>query len=420
MCIYFMWSIDDLHEFHWITIGVIVSAMALTAVLGIAVHSFFKKIEIQPHTPETIPISPITGGVSFFVIGIMLFTIAWILQEIRRIGGTGSFTEVMNRFHSIHSYSTNEIGHFPGPLNQLVDLTKVIFFVFGFNLIRFFSKISLGQKVINFLVLGLCAIEMLLNAQRTDLINYSICCFMVFHLLRIQKEGGYRQYRFKSLLRIVFLAGAVMGIFFLTKSFVGRTSKNETLNVVDYIAYYTGSQYICLDKYFKNPPAPSNIWGKETFYRFIWFMINHKLINIPPYIGHLEFRPVGGGFTNNVYTSLRMYHYDFGWVGMLFLHSFSIVILSILYEYTKKKRSNLSILIFGLMYYTIVMSFFFERFYSNIFSTNFIKILAETLIVYELLIRKRIKLVFRRTEKISCLRTFKCMETNVVGGKGGR
>ena len=211
-----------------------------------------------------------------------------------------------------------------------------------------------------------------------------------------------------------------MGIFFLTKSFVGRAGQNNTLNIMDYCAYYTGTQYICLDEYFQNPPIASNIWGKETFYNLISFLIRYNLINIPPYIGHLEFRPVGGGFTNNVYTSLRLYHYDFGWIGMLFLHSLSVIILSVFYEYTKKKRSNLSILIFALMYYTIVMSFFFERFYTNIFSTNFIKILAETLIVYELLIRKRIKLVFRRTEKISCLRTFKCMEPNVVGGKGGR
>lgn len=418
MCIYFMWSIEAPHEFHWITIGVIVSAMAWTTVWGIVIHTLFRKVEIQPHTPETILVSPITETVSFLVIGFLLFTIAWLLSEIWRIGGlSGSFNEIMNRFHSLHSYSTDEMGDFPWILNQFVDLTKIIFFLFGFNLIRFFSQFSLRQKMINFLVLGLCAIEMLLNGGRTSLVNYSINCFMLFHLLRIQKEGKYKQYHFKSLLRIAFLVVIVFGVFFLTKSFVGRSSQNETLDIVDYIAYYTGTQYICLDKYFQNPPVASDVWGKETFYSLISFMIRYKLVNIQPYIQHLEFRSVGGGFSNNVYTSLRLYHYDFGWTGMLFLHSLSIIILSVYYEYTKKKRSNLSILIFGLIYYTIVMSFFFERFFTNIFSPNFIKVLVETLILYELFIRKRIKLVFRSPIKIRGLQTFKGLKANAVGSK---
>ena len=395
MCLYFMWSMNAFYIFHWITICAIVSAMMLTTALGIAVHIIFNKVEIRPHTPETVPISPIKGMVSFFITGILLITIGWLLQEIRRIGGTsGSFSEIMHRFRSVHAYSTDENGAFPWLLSQLTDLTKIIFFLFGFNLIYFFPILSLGQKMINFLVLG-----MLLNGARTPLVNYSINCFMLFHLVRIQKKGKYKQYRFKSLLCIALLLGAVMGVFFLTKSFVGRTGQNNTLNVMDYCAYYTGTQYICLDEYFQNPPIASNIWGKETFYNLISFMIRYKLVDIQPYIGHLEFRPIGGGFYNNVYTSLRLYHYDFGWIGMLLMHSLSIILLSVYYEYAKKKRSNFSILNFSLIYYTIVMSFFYERFFTNIFSMNYVKVLVETLIFYELFIRKKVRFTFRGTVK---------------------
>ena len=47
MCIYFMWSMDALHEFHWETIIIIITAMGLTSLIGITVHSSFKKIAVR-------------------------------------------------------------------------------------------------------------------------------------------------------------------------------------------------------------------------------------------------------------------------------------------------------------------------------------------------------------------------------------
>lgn len=89
--------------------------------------------------------------------------------------------------------------------------------------------------------------------------------------------------------------------------------------------------------------------------------------------------------------------YDFGWVGTFVLHGVSMIFLSVFYEYVKRRRGNMGILIFGQMYYTVVMSFFAERFFSNIVSLNYIKQLLMLLILYELLIRKRIRFKFRRT-----------------------
>ena len=188
-----------------------------------------------------------------------------------------------------------------------------------------------------------------------------------------------------------------MGGFFLAKSFVGRAGRNNYMNPVDYLAYYTGTQYIAFDQYLQHPPYSNNIIGKETFYNLNQFLINYKLVDIPPYIVHLEFRSVGAGFTNNVYTFLRAYHHDFGMVGMLILHVLSVFLLSFFYEFVKKKRGSLGILILSQMYYTIVMSFFAERFYSNVFSLNYIKQLVMMVFLYEFFIRKRIRFKLCRT-----------------------
>lgn len=401
MCIYFMWSMDALYDFHWETIVIVALAMGITAAIGIAVHYLFKKIEIQAHMPESVALSPISGSILVLFVGVILFTIMWLLMEIRRIGGTsGSFFEMMKRFHDINSYSTDATGRLPWLLNQLLTLLRILFLIVVFNLIRFFKVLTATQKCANFFILVLCCFGLLLTGGRTPVINQIIGCFMLFHLLRIQKNGKYEPYRFKTLVHIVLLLIVVMGGFFLVKSFVGRAGRNNSMNPVDYLAYYTGTQYIAFDQYLQRPPYSSSIIGKETFYGLNQFLINYKLVDIPPYIVHLEFRPVGAGFTSNVYTFLRAYHHDFGMVGMLTLHMLSILLLSFFYEFVKKRRGSLGILIFSQMYYTIVMSFFAERFYSNVFSLNYLKQIVIMVVLYELLIRKRIRLKFRRTAHV--------------------
>lgn len=395
MCIFFMWSMNAPYEFHWKTIGIIMSAMALTTVLGIAVHHLFRKIKIHSLTSKSAYATPISPMICFLCIGVIICTIIWQLAEIRRIGGsTGSFVKIMHDFHAVNSYSTDEAGRLPWILRQLLALMQVIFLIFSFNLIRFFNVLTFYQKCINFGLLGLCCISLLLMGGRTSVINLLISCFIIFHLLRIQKEGKYTQYNFKFLFRIALLLIGIMAGFFLTKSFVGRNGINETMNPINYLAYYTGTQYIALDQYLQEPLGVNTIWGKETFYAMIQFLIKYLSIDIPEYIVHLEFRPVGSGFASNVYTFLRVYHHDFGIAGMYVLHSISILFLSVFYEYVKKRRGNLGILIFGQIYYTIVMSFYTERFFSNIFSVNYIKQLVMLIALYEFFIKMRIRFAF--------------------------
>ena len=355
----------------------------------------------DPHTPESVAISPIPNYISLIIVCFILITIGWLLVEIRRIGGTGIFSVVMNRYRALNNLSTEEEGRLPWLLNQFINLIHVLFWLYGFHLIRFYSKLSRLSKVLNFIILCGCCMALLLSAQRTPAVHDMIACFIMFHLLRIQKQGGYRVYRMKSLVRIVILLVLLFAAFFLSKKFIGRIEKTSEMNAAEYIAYYTGSQYIAFDKYLQHPPYPSGVFGKYTFRNINRFLIQYGFTDMPPYTGHLEFRSVGGGYTSNVYTFLRVYHYDFGELGTYILHFLSIFLVSLFYEYVKKKRGNIGILIFSVIYHTIVMSFFTERFYSSLIGLSYVKMFLELLILYELLVRKRIRLVFHQSNQIT-------------------
>ena len=399
MCIYYMWAFDAPYRFHLDSIAIILSCIALSVGIGILAHQIFRGVKIHSKTQAEIAVSPIPEMSSIFILAFTVLVVVWQLMEVRRIGeGTGSFIKSMFVFHSLQYRSTTGEYDQPFLLRQCIVLVKAIFVLYGFDLIRFYSILSLREKIIHVTVIGLCILSGLLSGGRSGTVNHLIACVMLFHLLRIQKNNGYKQYSFRFLIRMIVIVCVFLWSFAAVKSFVGRGQQSLS-NPLDYVSYYTGTEFITFDMYLKNPPYPSKIVGKETFYTLNQNLRNWGLLDIPRYVVHLEFRPVGGGETTNVYTLFRSYHYDFGLVGVYFLHIIVSVFMSVFYEYVKKRRGNIGIIAFSLMYYSIVLSFFAERFFSTVVSFGFLKELIPALVLYELLIRKRIRFVLRDRQR---------------------
>ncbi len=396
LCVYFMFSMDAPHTFHWDTILMIMCAMALSMTIGAVIHWIYSRVEITPYDEESISISPISGFVNCFIIGVVSVTIVWLLTEVRHIAGSSnSFFDMMHSYRMTSSYSTDSDSQLPWLLRQLYSLIRILLLVYTFNIIRFYKELSFSQRIMNVFIIILCGLGLLLNGARNKLIIQLIAGLIMFHLLRIQKESGYKKYDFKVIIKIMTVFVMILVMFYITKSFVGRNSRNEKMNAVDYISYYTGTEYIMLDDYMQHPPAASDIFGKETFYFLNQFMATHGLSDSPLYIRHLEFRNVGAGYRSNTYTFLRAYHHDFGMPGVFILHGISMIFMSVFYESVKKRRGTLSILIFSELYYCIVLSFFQEYAFAEVFSVSFIKMIIMLLALYEVLFRKGFRVVFQ-------------------------
>ena len=90
----------------------------------------------------------------------------------------------------------------------------------------------------------------------------------------------------------------------------------------------------------------------------------------------LPFRTVNGFNLGNVYTMLYPLVYDFGYMGTLFLVMLMAFISQILYERCKTdkfdNKPSIRILIYSYVFPTIVLSFFGNIFYNQIFNINFI------------------------------------------------
>lgn len=378
-------SID--YTFHLNTVLLITSSMALSVLIGAVIHDVFIRIKVRQPSQRSQRAVPISGPKSILPLVIIAVTIMLMVLQIYRVTGSrGELSDAMVTYNWLNSHTTELDARTPPLLRQLQHVVYALFIVYGFNLIKFFEILPKLKRVSNIVIIVLCALCELLMGARSAAINNIVACVVMFHLLRIQKMGKYKTYTLKFIVKIAIFGVVILWLFAASRALVGRsTSKGAFFH----ISFYIGSGILNLDTYLQNPIYNNDVFGKYTFFNLIANLRNFGA-DIPLYTVHQEYRTFQGISMGNVYTFLRIYYADFGIVGVYVLHALVTVIMSTFYEYAKKKRGNECILLFSMMYYTVVLSFFAERFFSNIISITFAENVVFVLLLYRMLFRKKV------------------------------
>ena len=362
------------------TVGVIVSALSITVGVNIWAHGCFQRVRVQPWSGRATPIPVWVSAGLLAALGVVLVV---MLAQIRRIGGGGSFASAMVIFRAKNAYGVDLADQLPGWVRQMLNASAVIAFLYLFHLIWFGRRLGRLHLALNAAVLAACVTVSLLTGGRFSAMTMVVAGAVLWYMLR---SGGPRGVRLKTLFWVMMAALAVLYGFYAVKALVGRQSDQT---VVEYITHYAGGGIPGLDLYLKDPPAPSGIWGKETFYALNNGLRKLGLLDIPYYYIHHEFRQSGGVSVGNIYTALRDYHYDFGMVGMYLLHTVFSVAFCFYYEYQKKRRSHLGILVWAMVYYCVVFYPISNSFFASVVSFGFGIRLGLLVFLYLLLIRKK-------------------------------
>lgn len=213
-------------------------------------------------------------------------------------------------------------------------------------------------------------VSMFLSTGRTGFIRVLTVVFVVgtmvysyTHVLRIGK-----------FFKIGILVFAVLLIVFFQ---LGKaTGKSQIFSPFDTISVYAGSSIGALNEYLKNPSSFSEgLFGGETLYGLrYWARLFNK--NIVSTKIALPFTYVKGGYNTNVYTALRRYINDYGFIGMYLIQFIKGVIFgSWSYSLRKNKRIGLSLILYGYFMYDIVLQSIEENFLRELFTTAQIFIL---------------------------------------------
>ena len=362
------------------TVGVILGAVSITVGINVWAHGCFQRVRVPAWSGRESPVPVWVSAVILLALGAVLVV---MLEQVRRIGGGGSLANAMVIFRAKNAYGIQLSDQLPGWVRQLLNGSAVVAFLYLFHLIRFGRRMGKTNLVLNLLILAACVAVSLLTGGRFSAMTMGVAGAVLWYMLR---SGGPRGWKLGTLLRVMAAALAVLYGFYAVKTLVGRQSE-ETL--VEYITHYAGGGIPGLDLYLKDPPAPSGIWGKETFYSLNNGLRKLGLLDIPYYYIHHEFRQSGGTSIGNIYTALRDYHYDFGMAGMVLLHTLFSAVFSFWYEYQKKRRSHLGILIWAMVYYCVVFYPISNSFFASVVSFGFVIRLGLLVLLYFVLIQKK-------------------------------
>ena len=361
------------------TVTLIVGALALSVGINAWARACFQRVRVQPWQGQAVPI-PLWGSAGILlVLGAVLLV---MLAQVRRIGGGGSLAAAMAVFRAKNAYGLSLSDQLPGWVRQLLNLSAVVAFLYLFHLIWFGRRLGRLGLALNAAILAVCIGVSLLTGGRFSAMTMVVAGAVLWYMLR---SGGPRAWKLGTLLRVMLAVLAVLYGFYAVKTLVGRQSEDT---LVEYITHYAGGGIPGLDLYLQDPPAPSGIWGKETFYSLNNGLRKLGVLDIPYYYIHHEFRRSGGASIGNIYTALRDYHYDFGLGGLLVLHTAFSVIFAFWYEYQKKRRSHLGILLWAMVYYCVVFYPISNSFFASVISFGFVIRAALLAVLYRLLIQR--------------------------------
>ena len=114
------------------TVAIVVSALALSVVINATIHHVAQKTNFVLKVKEE---SKINRKITVCVLILQLFVVAIMLQQVRRIGGSGSLASVMVLYRAKTAYGTNLSDQLPGWIRQLLNFSSVLSYINLYNML---------------------------------------------------------------------------------------------------------------------------------------------------------------------------------------------------------------------------------------------------------------------------------------------
>ena len=261
-----------------------------------------------------------------------------------------------------------------------------------FNVIYNFKNTGKLYKLLNCAIIALWIILFFLQGTRYDVFSMSVAAFILWYISRIHDTGVYQRLQIRQLAKIIIFAVILLYGFYVIKDLVGRRSEQT---MMEYLTSYLGGSIPLFDSFIRDPVHDLKIFGQETFMSINNGLIRRGIIHSSICSYNKEFRSINGVDIGNVYTALRDYYHDFGFIGTIILHTIFSSIYSWLYEKQKVRGNYFETLVLARIYYCVVFYMFSNSFYARIISISFLEEVAVMWILFKLLIEKKVRFKFK-------------------------
>lgn len=339
---------------------------------------------------------------TLFVSAFMLVIMYQYYKEISYIGEVGRSIYSIKTYPLLWYVKNIDTGM---SVNFITSNLVDIGFVFSYLYIYFFIyNVTKTHKVKKYLIylipIMIYAIQSVMFGGRTGLLQMvTLIIVLKYYIEAGIKKEKYSKIFKNNLKKIVPALIVVLAVFWYLNDVSGRVA--TTMSPVYYISLYVGSGIKNLDT-FLNDFQWKNFgkgFGWETFSGIYSFLKHFFNISYDGLV--LEYQDsINGLFMGNVYTSLRRFYHDFGYIGVIVLPFIMGCVISSFSKGTRKIMENLSVdskwtseaktITYGILVYSIVLFFIEDFFFMNVISLNLILKIIELYIANWLLLQLKI------------------------------
>lgn len=331
----------------------------------------------------------------FKIFALMLFDVlvmAWHYKYIKSIasayGMTQSFSSITNAYRQYSLYESS-VYHFSEPFllelfSRVETYSAYIFLYIFVNNIIVTKKIK--KNILYSIPIIMFIIDSVLYASRGRLLYVIAATVILSYVLKNRRLNWMNKASIKFVIKIIIAFIVLLGGFVALRTVVGRSMGTlATEDPIYYVTVYTGGPIQLLDMYLQSPAEHSSIWGYETFSELNNYLGSKFGISELVYSTHLEFRYSNGLCVGNVYTALRSYISDFGYIGLTVLIVICSSFYSIFYNIIKSNRKNMKFDFLLLVYAYMIQGVFMFSIAERPFSTYFTPGIITTLVMMWLL-----------------------------------
>lgn len=314
---------------------------------------------------------------------IIILTGILLILEIKRI--CNFYGYYSNNLASLLSFYRNKTGLFSNALaqdgidinfvvKQMLKVSNVICIFFMYILVNNFFANAKKRSLLKWMlpILITLFITLLSSGGRSIFMHMMVALCMIF-LLMFRQKNGFHQSK-KMLLYIGGAFVTAIALFYILLPLVGRSTNTKFL---DYITFYIGTPIPSFQLFLDNPPAP-DIIGSETF-SGVYYVLDK--------VGIIDFFRTGShewvnfnGLGSNVYTSLRRYYFDFGFLGVILCQFVFGFVISKIYLNIKNNK-GFGFLIYCYYSYILIDQIRDEQFFTLI-NTSTIAYLLIFVVLY--------------------------------------
>ena len=297
---------------------------------------------------------------------ILIFVfLMYIVLYFRRVGFNIDLTAIMS---SAYNENVSNSGNSGGFLEtQLLKMITAIVYISFFQifLARYVVKTQ-STKFVFILNTAIFLLTAILSTDRNILIRFFIFSIVLWVMFYLDSNKDYmKNINFKIFKRLILFGVIVLFVFYIAGRLKGYVS-----NFQRSISLYGGSGLYNFNILLNNSNGYQLKMGEETFksvkvlLNTIFGTVSQETITFfDPQIAYKS--STGFVYISNIYSALRPFLLDFGYVGMILFPGIVGIFYETLYSVAIKNKYNFSWILYAALIYSVVYFSISEQFFAR-------------------------------------------------------